>query len=531
MTSSAPWTSGWRKRIWSTLDHEWDVIVVGGGITGAAILHDAAQRGWRALLVEQRDFAWGASSRSSKMVHGGLRYIAQGKLGLTRACARERKLLLDEYPELIKPLGFVLPTYTGTAPAPWLYRAGLSLYDLLAGQWVHESLSPQQLSLLIPNLRQTDLSGGFRFDEAVTDDARLVFELIREAVVEGASAVNYVCAEELLRDGGRVSGLKIRDVESGAVADVRARFVINATGAWADRLRKQVGGEPRIRPLRGSHLVFPGWRVPLPQTVSKPHPWDGRPVFALPWEGATIVGTTDHDHEPSLNAEPGISPSEATYLMALVQDLFPSLALSHTDVLSTFAGVRPVIASGKTDPSKESRDHVIWEEDGLVTVTGGKLTTFRLIARDTLTKIEGTADGELYGGPRETSRRRRRPRETVVREETAARAIVQTARPGELAPIADTPWLWAELRWAAGNEAVVHLDDLLLRRVRVGLLLEGGGVEILPRVKEICAEELGWDNARWEKEMTSYLETWDRSYRPPEPESVGPLQASRGHPL
>jgi len=363
MTSSAPWTSGWRKRTWSLLDNEWDVIVVGGGITGAAILHDAAQRGWRALLVEQRDFAWGASSRSSKMVHGGLRYIAQGKLGLTRACARERKALLDEYPELVKPLGFVLPTYTGAAPAPWMYRAGLSLYDVLAGQWVHESLSPQQLSLLIPNLRQADLSGGFRFEEAVTDDARLVFELIREAVVEGASAINYVCAEELLRDGGRVSGLKIRDVESGAVADVRARFVINATGAWADRLREQVGGEPRIRPLRGSHLVFPGWRVPLPQAVSKPHPWDGRPVFALPWEGATIVGTTDHDHEPSLNDEPSISPHESAYLMALVDELFPSLAIRHSDVLSTFAGVRPVIASGKADPSKESRDHVIWEEE------------------------------------------------------------------------------------------------------------------------------------------------------------------------
>ncbi len=531
MTSSAPWTSGWRKRTWSLLDNEWDVIVVGGGITGAAILHDAAQRGWRALLVEQRDFAWGASSRSSKMVHGGLRYIAQGKLGLTRACARERKLLLDEYPELVKPLGFVLPTYTGAAPAPWMYRAGLSLYDVLAGQWVHESLSPQQLSLLIPNLRQADLSGGFRFEEAVTDDARLVFELIRDAVVEGATAINYVCAEELLRDGGRVSGLKIRDVESGAVADVRARFVINATGAWADRLREQVGGEPRIRPLRGSHLVFPGWRVPLPQAVSKPHPWDGRPVFALPWEGATIVGTTDHDHEPSLNDEPSISPHESAYLMAVVDELFPSLAIRHSDVLSTFAGVRPVIASGKADPSKESRDHVIWEEDGLVTVTGGKLTTFRLIARDTLAKIEHTAEGQLSGASARPSGRGRRQRRTVSRHITKTGAIARGARPGELVPIAGTRRLWAELRWAAGNEAVVHLDDLLLRRVRVGLLLEHGGIEILPRVKEICAEELGWDDSRWAIEADAYLETWKRCYRPPMTDRTDSAESVREYPL
>ncbi|HDL42369.1 MAG TPA: glycerol-3-phosphate dehydrogenase/oxidase [Actinobacteria bacterium] len=517
MSLSASWTPGWRDRVWSLLDGEWDVVVVGGGITGAAILHAAAQRGWRALLVEQRDFAWGASSRSSKMVHGGLRYVAQGKLGLTHACARERKRLLDEYPDLIEPLGFVLPTYTGTAPAPWLYRVGLSIYDLLAGQWTHESRSAQEMGLLIPNLRQADLSGGFRFEEAVTDDARLVFELIRDAVAQGAHAINYVNAEELLRPQGRVVGLKVRDTESGTVTDVTARFVINATGAWADRLREQVGGEPRIRPLRGSHLVFPGWRVPLAQAVSKPHPWDGRPVFALPWEGATIVGTTDHDHESSLSAEPSISDRETAYLMALVHDLFPSLGIGHTDVLSTFAGVRPVIASGKADPSKESRDHVIWEEDGLVTVTGGKLTTFRLIARDTLAKIEAISDGGLSGAPSQSSRRRRRQQQSARRH--APDSTVATARDGELEPIADTPWLWAELRRAAGNEAVMHLDDLLLRRVRVGLLLEGGGVEILPRVKEICAEELGWDDARWDVEMSTYLETWDRAYRPPAPEA------------
>jgi glycerol-3-phosphate dehydrogenase len=523
MNSPVQWSSGWRERIWEDLDREWDVVIVGGGITGAAILGAAVQRGWSALLVEQRDFAWGASSRSSKLVHGGLRYLKEGKLGLTRASARERKLLLDEYPDLISPLGFSLATYEGVHPSPWQYRLGLSVYDLLAGQWDHERYSPSQMRLIVPNLQQEGLNGGFRFGEAVTDDARLTLELIRRAAAEGASAINYVRAEELTRKAGRVTGLALRDTESDRVTSVRAGFVINATGAWVDRLREQVGGAPRIRPLRGSHLVLPQWRLPLPQAVSKPHPWDGRPVFALPWEGATIVGTTDEDHEPSLSVEPRITPGETAYLMAFLHDLFPSLAIGHEDVLSTFAGVRPVIATGEIDHSKESRDHVVWEENGLVTVTGGKLTTFRLIARDALRKIEDAAEGQSFVTRMREQGLRSRKRGMAKWRGTVADTVVGTARDGELEPIAGTSRLWVELRWAAKNEGVVHLEDLLLRRVRLGLLLEGGGAEILPRVKDICTEELGWDDARWETEEAAYLETWNRSYRPPTPEDVAPI--------
>jgi glycerol-3-phosphate dehydrogenase len=515
MNVAVQWTPGWRERVWEGLDREWDVIIVGGGITGAAILGAAVQLGWRALLVEQRDFAWGASSRSSKLVHGGLRYLKEGKLGLTRASARERKLLLEEYPNVIKPLGFSLATYEGAHPGPWQYRLGLSVYDLLAGQWNHERYSPEQMRLIVPNLRQEGLNGGFRFQEAVTDDARLVLELIRQAVTEGASAINYVRAEELTRTAGRVTGLALRDTESDRVANVRAGFVINATGAWVDQLREQVGGAPRIRPLRGSHLVLPAWRLPLAQAVSKPHPWDGRPVFALPWEGATIVGTTDEDHEPSLSEEPRITAGEAAYLMAFLHDLFPSVAIGHSDVLSTFAGVRPVIDTGEADPSKESRDHVVWEENGLVTVTGGKLTTFRLIARDALAKIEEVAEGQSSLAPMRDKGRRARKWRNSSRRATRVNAVAGPGSGAELEPIEGTLRLWAELRWAAANEGVVHLDDLLLRRVRIGLLLEDGGAEILPRVKDICREELGWDDARWEGEAAAYLKTWDRSYRPP----------------
>ena len=518
MNPTVQWTPGWRERAWEGLDRDWDVVIVGGGITGAAILCDAVERGWRTLLVEQRDFAWGASSRSSKLVHGGLRYLKEGKIGLTRASARERKLLLGEYPNLIKSLGFSLATYEGAHPGPWQYKLGLSVYDLLAGQWSHERLSPEQMRLIVPNLRQEGLNGGFRFQEAVTDDARLVLELIRRAVAAGASAINYVRAEELTRKAGRVTGLALRDAESDRVISISARFVINATGAWTDRLREQAGGTPRIRPLRGSHLVLPQWRLPLPQAVSKPHPWDGRPVFALPWEGATVVGTTDEDHEPSLDIEPRITSEEAAYLMAFLHDLFPSLGISHDDVVSSFAGVRPVIASGEADPSKESRDHVVWEENGLVTVTGGKLTTFRLIARDALTKVEDLAEGQpLIGSMGDHGGRTRKLMSASIRA-TEPVTVVPITNEADLEPIEGTTRSWAELRSAAAREGVVHLDDLLLRRVRIGLLLEDGGTGILPRVKDICREELGWDEARWEAEEGAYLETWNRSYRPLEPD-------------
>lgn len=523
MRASKLWAPGWRERVWAELDREWDLIIVGGGITGAAILREATQRGWRVLLVEQQDFAWGASSRSSKLVHGGLRYLKQGKLGLVRASAHERKLLLHEYPDLVQPLGFSLATYTRVTPGPWLYRVGLSVYDLLAGQWNHERLSPDQMRLIVPHLRQAEMTGGFRFEEAVTDDARLVLEMIRKAVAEGATAINYVRAEELMRRRGRVTGVRLRDTESGSVTSVTAKFVINATGAWVDRLREQVGGAPRIRPLRGSHLLLPAWRLPLPQAISKPHPWDGRPVFALPWEGATIVGTTDKDHHTPLDIEPRITNGETSYLLAFLRDLFPSLMIGHTDVLSTYAGVRPVIATGKADPSRESRDHVIWEENGLVTVTGGKLTTFRRIAQDTLRTIEQTAQKQSFTVPSVDSVRHGK---SVARRAAKAALIAGTAHEEELEPIEGTTRLWAELRWAAAGEGVVHLDDLLLRRMRLGLLLEGGGIEILPRVKEICADELGWDNARWETERASYLETWERSYRPLPPKEAATTRTS-----
>lgn len=545
------WNAATRENAWKGLaDQEWDIVVVGGGITGAGILREATRLNLRTLLVEQRDFAWGTSSRSSKLVHGGLRYLKTGQVALTRASVQGREQLLAEGEGLIDPLGFLLAQYDddGLGAGRLVYGAGLTVYDLLALQWSHRYYSPQDFQMMAPYISPTGLRGGFHYQDAQTDDARLVMRIIREATADGGVALNYVRADKLLFDDqGLLTGVRLRDDLSKMETDVHARVVINATGAWADALRVQVGAEARIRPLRGSHLIFPAWRFPVAQAVSFMHPIDGRPVFAFPWEGVTLVGTTDVDCPPPLEADPCITADEVAYLMAAVAAHFPALDLGLDDVIATFAGIRPVIGSGKADPSEESRDHVIWAENGLLTVTGGKLTTFRQIARQALEEVCERIDGpdtetgksrlallhdetpifkpveEVSDGIEalpETIRKR-----LIGRYGTDAIALVAAAAPGELETIPGTSALWAELRWSARAEAVVHLDDLLLRRVRLGLLLPRGGADIMPQIGEIVRRQLGWDIQRWETEVEEYLALVEKSYALPDRTSIPDWQA------
>ncbi len=525
-----------REELWASLNQPWDLLIIGGGITGAGILREVVRRAQgageenplRVLLVEQRDFAWGTSSRSSKLVHGGLRYLKQGQVNMTLVSVQERQHLLQEGPGLVDPLGFLLTVYEGDNPGRWIFEVGLTIYDLLALQWEHRYYSPQDLRLLAPHIAENALQGGFRYGDAQTDDARLVLRLISEAQHDGGCAVNYTQAVRLVQgENGQVAGAVLRDNLTGQEQEVRAQAVVNATGAWADLLRKQMGEASRLRPLRGSHLVFPAWRLPVAQAVSFLHPLDQRPVFIFPWEGVTLVGTTDVDHggEVHTDRDPAISGDEVAYLMAAAESQFPSLNLGLEDILATFAGVRPVIGTGKADPSQESRDHVVWDEHGLLTVTGGKLTTFRIIARDALnalrsrlprlpdlaanTPVLAPVNVELPGAENLDEAQRRR---LLGRYGTEAAALVRLAQPGELQRIPGTETLWGELRWAAHREQVAHLDDLLLRRVRLGLTLPGGGREILPAVRMICQTELGWNDARWQEEESHYRELWQASH-------------------
>lgn len=518
-----------REETWQEMEGPWDLLVVGGGITGAAVLREAGRAGLRGLLVEARDFAWGASSRSSKLVHGGLRYLAQGDLRLTYEAVRERERLLNEAPGLVERLNFLAPHYRKSPPGRAMMGIGLSLYDLMAGAWNHRYFGAGFFQTLAPNLRLSELLGGYWFKDAETDDARMVLRLVLEAVAEGQRALNYARCVGLIKEGGQVRGALVRDGLTGRTARASARVVVNATGAEADGLRREVGAMKRLRPLRGSHLLFPAWRLPLAQSVSFMHPRDRRPIFVFPWEGVTLVGTTDEDHGDGMDGDPAISAGEAVYLLEGLRGQFPSLDLSSSDVLATFSGVRPVIGSGKAKPSQERRDSAVWDEQGLLTATGGKLTTFRLMALDVLKAVQRRLP-DFRGANRSLpafqtpvphwpmSAASLSPAELLRlagRYGTALPGILAAAGPLELEHVACAPTLWAELRWAARAEAVVHLEDLMLRRTRLGLVLPRGGAEHLPRIGAICRAELGWGQARWEEEEERYLRLWETCYSLP----------------
>ena len=508
---------------------DWDLLVIGGGITGAGILLEAARRGLTALLVEQKDFAWGTSSRSSKLVHGGLRYLATGSLRLTRDAVREREALLRAAPGLVEPQGFAFADHGTDIKRRLGFLAMLRVYDMLAGRREPHWERPEAFRMLAPNIGEKDLAGGIRYTDAKTDDARLVLRVLDEARAHGAVACNYVTVQSLVRDGGKVHGAMLRDERSKGETAVRARVVVNATGAWSDLLGGVAGGStpdraPRLRPLRGSHLVLPAWRLPLAQAISLLHPADGRPVFAFPWEGVTLVGTTDVDHAEGLSSEARITRPEFDYLMAALHAQFPQMELVDADVVATFAGVRPVIDGGQHGaPSSEKRDHFVWSEPGLVSVAGGKLTTFRSIALDVLRHVSQQLPGwqlraergPVFARVSVPARHDVPPdvlRRLAGRHGAHAKPLLLAARAGELECIPGTQTLWAELRWAARSEQVFQLDDLLLRRTRLGIQLPQGGFEQMARIRAISQPELGWQDAHWESQERRYLVEWRKQY-------------------
>lgn len=518
--------SSWRQELFARITGPWDLVIIGGGITGAGVFREATSSGLRTLLLEQRDFAWGTSSRSGKLVHGGLRYLKQGQISTTRHSVRERERLLKEAPGLVEPLSFLLPISREKPFDKALFGAGLFFYDLLAGRKTHRYYHKDAALMLAPHIAQDHLRGCYCWEDAQADDARMVLRLIFESIADRGVALNYAGVEELLTDrSGRVASLVVTDQTTGQTAEVRAKAVINAAGAWSDRLRRQVGGQPVIRPLRGSHLVFPGWRLPVAQAVSYTHPADSRPIYVFPWEGITLVGTTDLDHPGDLDEEPAITSQEVEYLLNGVRAQFPGLEIRESDVIATFAGVRPVVGTGKKDPSKESREMFLLDESGLVTITGGKLTTFRLLALEAIRAVSsrlslavrGLTERRVFKEARVDLPGLRKPglaRRLAGRYGNSATLLVDEAPGVEFEEIPGTPYVWAELRHAAGHEYVVHLDDLLLRRVRLGLLLPDGGLQYAARMKAPVAAELGWDNERWEAEVRRYEQIWRKAYGP-----------------
>ena len=523
------WTKDWRNKTWNDLKQPWDIVVIGGGITGAGIFREAVRMGLRTLLVEAHDFASGTSSRSSKLVHGGLRYLKNAQIKITLESVHEREHLLKQGRGLINQLGFLYAHLQGDKLPGWVFRSGLIIYDIMARSWSHRHYDDLDMRALCPALTSPALIDGYRYFDAQTDDARLVLRLIREGVLAGGRALNYARVDGLLRSGnGIVRGVALADraPEAGERSiEIEAGVVINAAGAWVDDLRGHIKRSPRLRLLRGSHIVIPGERLPLARALSFHHPWDGRPVFAVPWQSVVLMGTTDVDHGSEAQADPAISQEEAEYLLSALEYVFPELKITSKDVLSTFSGIRPVVNTGKADPSNESREHVIWREKGLLTVSGGKLTTFRLMARDALRTLRrdfpvlqrfdpkqpvldpfsSIPDTEEISPPMRLRLEGRLGCEFVD--------MINISPIHELTPIPETSTLWAELRWAARSEGVVHLDDLMLRRTRLGLILPRGGLDRILKIKPIVQTELVWDDQRWEEEVPRYNKLWENSYQ------------------
>ena len=530
----------------SSQEEPWDMLIIGGGITGAGIAREAARRGLAVLLIEQKDFAWGTSSRSSKMVHGGLRYIASGDYKTTLLSVRERERMLSEASGLVNEMHYVMPHYKGKFPPPWIFNTLLRVYDGLAGKRYSKYFKKDAFLQLNPHIKQEKFLGASQFSDAVTDDSRLVMRVLDEAIHDGAQAINYLKAESLItNEKGLVVGATLLDTsaeDSNHTYDIHAKVVVSATGAWADTLRMQASKQTeqsfhkQIRPSRGSHLVVSQERLPLNQAYTFLHPVDKRAVFVFPWENRIVLGTTDLDHPPLDDNEVGITNEEVDYLLAATNNLFDDANLSREDVISTWAGVRPLISDGgdgkRVSPSKEKRDHSVWLDNNLVTVSGGKLTTFRLIALDVLKVCQKvlkldestTEDNVVYSDQVFSNQTPTNPKFKTLPKPLQQRlqgfyglkldTLLELAHDDDLTYVTDSNTIWAEIRFAACCEQVIHLDDLLLRRTRLGLILPDGAMSplISNRIKQICQQELGWDEQKWQQEVERYTQLWQCYY-------------------
>jgi glycerol-3-phosphate dehydrogenase len=521
-----------------------DLLVIGGGITGAGIARDAAMRGLRTVLVDAGDFGWGTSSRSSRLIHGGLRYLEHGWLRLVFEANRERRILLRTAPHLVRPRAFVFPAHEGSRVTRFQISAAVWLYDLLAlfrNVHRHRFLGRNGVLKLEPLLRDRGLRGGALYWDAQTDDARLVLATIRSAHRHGARCVSYARVVTLEKADGRVRGALIEDAVSGERLTVHAHAVVNATGPWSDSLRllDEPGAAPLLRPTKGAHIAVPQHRLGNAGAVTLLSPIDGRVMFVLPWGDVTIVGTTDTDETV---APDDVAPSEqdVIYLIRSANAVFPNARLGMEDVIAAWAGLRPLLKGGGEKPGSVPREHRIVESaSGLVTIAGGKLTTYRVMAAqtvDTVARRLHALDGRRVPSRAATDREplpggEVADLEALVAElvtegtpEAAARHLVASygteasavanlmARDEMLAAplIAGGPWLAAEVVHQARREMAMTVADVMIRRTHIFHRRADQGMGAAPEVARLLAAELGWDADKETASLRCYAEEVER---------------------
>ena len=479
-----------------------DLLVVGGGIMGAGIAWDAAHRGLSCALAEQGDFASGTSSKTTKLIHGGIRYLENFDFALVRQSIRERKTLLSLAPDLVHPLPFIIPV-KGNSPRPWpMIRLGMALYDFLAGSArIQRSafLQKEQISEEEPLLAQAGVQRAALYYDAQMDDARLVLEVLQAAAQAGAVAANYVQVKRWKTEAGRITGAKLEDRLTGKIFSVTARVVLNATGPWADRLRHLADPSlrPIVRPSKGIHLIYPDMGLKHALLLSSPQ--DGRIFFLIPWKNMTLIGTTDTDCNDD-PAEVRAEESEVDYLIKGVNRLLPQLRLERAGIIAAFAGVRPLVAQEKKDPWAVSRSHLIHEDpNGLVSVVGGKFTTFRATAQEVVDDLS-----------RRFPEKRLKPCTTgqspfsqqVLRAETMKRWISTDPRMADLL-CPHHPFIKADVRYAVEREMAMNLGDILWRRLGIGWSA-CRGLDALQATAEVAGNCLGWGPAEIQRQMERY---------------------------
>jgi glycerol-3-phosphate dehydrogenase len=493
----------------------WDMAIIGGGATGVGSAVDAASRGYSVVLLEQSDFGKGTSSRSTKLAHGGVRYLEQGNIPLVMEALKERGLMRRNAPHLVHDLAFVVPSYDWWE-APF-YGVGLRLYDLLAGKYGFgrsRNLSREETLERLPTVRTDGLRGGIVYYDGQFDDTRLLMHMAETASEQGAVLLNYTRVHGLMREAdGFMSGVEARDEETGEEFRIAARVVVNATGPFCDTVRGMAGAvEPMIAPSQGVHLVFDGSFLGGESAIMVPHTRDGRVMFALPWHGHTLVGTTDTPVQEA-TVEPVALDEEIEFILSTAS-LYLRKAPSRGDVLSAFAGIRPLVRTGDAgNTAVLSRDHTIRiEQSGLVTIAGGKWTTWRHMAEDCVD--QAAMIGELDERPAVT-------RELKIHgfHENAeefgelevygadAPAIlemmrVEPALTERLHP--QLPYRAAEVVWAARFEMARTVEDVLARRTRALFLNARAAVAMAPRTAELMARELGQGAAWVEKQVERF---------------------------
>ncbi|MBI1748777.1 MAG: glycerol-3-phosphate dehydrogenase/oxidase [Acidobacteria bacterium] len=513
-----------------------DLLVIGGGITGMGIAQDAAARGMQVALADKSDFAGGTSSKSSKLIHGGLRYLQQLDIAVTRESCRERNLLRQLAPGLVEPLQFLMPLFRYQFKS-LLFSAGLIAYDRLAGVAKpaerHRRVGRAEVLRLAPCMNADKVTAGLLYYDAITDDARLTLTVARSAERHGAVLSNYVQVIHLLKFGSQVCGAMVHDLIHDRKFEIKARAVVNAGGVWIDAVRHmdRKDSPALVYPAMGIHITIPQEKLPVETAIVIPSAHDRRLLFVIPWLGVTVIGTTDTPYQGPLD-QPQAAAQDVDYVIDAVNDAF-SVGLARKDLISTYAGLRPLIGKNSRSTADVSRRHRVFEsESGLLTIAGGKLTTYRSMAADIVDRVarrlsvrvpcrtqaivlvdpwNNTGDALAAPAPDIGAHLRQ-----VYGAEAAIILDWVEENPGLCERlISALPYIKAEVVYAVRRESAMTLEDVLARRTRILLQDRSQGMVCAPTVADLMATELGWGEARRDQQLRDYAD-YARRHRPPE---------------